>query len=148
MLGSKSARRVLLPCVASAAFAVGCGMSTSHVAMPMSSIDAPKIWQPIMTCATERGLKYVDASKESDPHVRVSIDPNTQLDILYEIDGNHVEMELIIWGETTDADREKILARLRQQGDDIWACAQQKLSGATTAAAASASATPAPTPHP
>jgi hypothetical protein len=130
--------------------AMGCGMSTSHVALPMANTEAPKVWTPIMQCSTERGFKYVDGTKDADPHVRVSIDPNTQLDIVYQTKGDHVEMELIIWGQTTDADREKILGRLRREGDSIWACAQQKMSGGTAAptappaGSASTSATPPP----
>ena len=156
MISVKSIRRGALGLIAIGLFTgpAGCGMSTSHVALPLANSEAPKVWTPIMDCAKERGLKFVDGSRDAAPNVRVSMDSNSQLDLLYQVKGDHLEMELIIWGETTDADRKTILARMRKTGDEVWACAQQKMnaapaaSGTTAAAAVSASGSAAATPPP
>lgn len=49
-----------------------------------------------------RSFQLVDGTKDPDPHVRVSIEPNPQLDIVYQMRDGHVDMEPIIWAQTTD----------------------------------------------
>jgi hypothetical protein len=153
MLWSKSMRHALSGLVAVGVVATGCGLSVKHVALARPATDAPKAWDPIIACAKEQGLSYVDARTDtSDPRVRVYIDKNDQLNVVFRTENGHMDMELQIWGKTTDEDRPKILAKEQEIGDRVWACADQKINGAatgtTTEAAASVSASVSATPPP
>jgi len=116
--------------------AVGCGISVQHVNLPMPAADAPRVWVPIMECAKERGYRIQDmTTAANDPHVNVFPGASDLIEITYGLKDGHVEMKLEIWAKTTDEDREKIWAQLRKQGDDVWACATQRLSGPPPTAA-------------
>ena len=138
---SNSMRRNVLGVVGLAVVAVlgGCGMSVQHVALPRPASDAPKAWDPIIACAKEQGLSALDVRNDSDPRVRVYIDTNDQLNVVFRTQDGHMDMELQIWGQTTDEDRPKILAKERKIGDAVWVCAQAKMNGAPAVAAPPAS---------
>jgi myo-inositol-hexaphosphate 3-phosphohydrolase len=124
-----------------ALFAVACSTSVEHIAMPATAADAPKEWSPLLDCAKQRGLRTLDMSAK-DKQVVVYVSTNDQLDITYKVSGDHIEMQLSIWGETTDEDRPKILATMKKTGMEVWDCAQAKVSGAPAAAPSSSSSTP------
>ena len=126
--------------------ASGCGISLNHVALPLAPQDAPKAWQPLLDCSKELGFRNLDMTKDANtPRVVVYTTDNDMMEIDYKTREGHFEMELEIWAKTSDDDREKIFAKMRSQGDQIWACAQQKMNARPVASAPpAASATPPP----
>jgi hypothetical protein len=155
MPGSKSVRRGLSGLVAIALVVViglGCGISLNRVALPLAPADAPKAWKPLLDCAQELGYRHQDVTKDANsPRVVVYTTSNDMFEITYQTSQGQFEMILKIWAKTTDEDREKIFAKMRKQGDQIWACAEQKMNAAPAAASsggpapsASTGATPPP----
>ena len=115
--------------------AAGCGISLNHVALPLAPQDAPKAWQPLLDCSKELGFRNLDMTKDkTTPRVVVYTTDNDMMEIDYQPREGRFEMELEIWAKVSDADREKIFAKMRTQGDQIWSCAQERMYAPPAAA--------------
>ena len=123
MIHAKHIRRSVAGLLAIGAVAIGCTFSENQFPLPLSATDAPKAWSPILQCAQQRGLKVQDERKTN--HVNVWMDASNQLEISYTVRGDHVDMDVVIWGDVSDDDKKKIVAKLKAQGLEIWDCAQK-----------------------
>ena len=118
-------RRALLPALVLVAGAAACTVSENRYPLPLSANDANKAWAPLMQCATQRGYHVQDGTQKSPPRVDVFTDASNLMQIAYTVDGDHLSMDVVVWGDATDADRARFVEDLKTKGNDVWACAQQ-----------------------
>ena len=102
-----------------------CTVSENRYPLPLSAADASKAWAPLMQCASQRGYHVQDGTQKSPPRVDVFTDASNLMQIAYTVDGDHLSMDVVVWGDATDADRARFIEDLKTKGNDVWACAQQ-----------------------
>jgi hypothetical protein len=121
-------RHATIPAVFVAAFAVvvtACTVSENRFPLAVSAADAPKTWAPLRQCAQQKSYSVQDETTRSPPRLNLWLDAANSLEISYTLDGDHMSMDVVVWGEATDADRKRLIDDLHTKGNDVWTCAQQ-----------------------